>query len=652
MNRLATLAAAVSLAAVLTALGMYLYRRADASPFVEVPLPLQETARLFDIGVVDANQDGLLDIYTSNHHFRQVLLLAQPNGGYRDVLSEWGLDQSRDFPLAELSFITPKVDRPGVYVYWRGTNLVIERHQPGGREAVAGQLHTFDPVEIVSQEAVQVEKHETRHGIVTETLLKFSLGASGRLVMQPGGQGLPIDFTFSDHISPAHIYVGRGKVSPNNTHFSLAMQDRHAHAWADFNDDGLLDIFINRGALSGTLRAHKEAVARAIKDELFLSTAIGRFVESSAKFGLEKKGCSGRHAKWVDYNRDGLLDLYVNCHDRGKLAGEFPKQLYRQEPGGRFREVASEAGLALPDRLIKALAWLDVDNDGWIDLLTLQEQGVYLYRNQQGHFEEQSVYSFSITHKDGIQPGGSGEAWVYDGHLTVGDFNGDGHIDVFVASTHGNILLRNIAGGLVAVIAPSIGLPAASRMAQWTDYDNDGRLDLHLFPQGIYHQRPDGQFVKTGWLSFPDDRYRAAIINWFDIDNDGRRDVLLALAEPPSDKSWWRFWSRPGAKGRWKISAYRNTFDSGHWLQVEVRQPGGSTSAPGTRITVETADGQQTLEVGASEGSIFSQGHYRLYFGLGASPRVQTIYVRWSNGSNLALHNIAANKILYISPPR
>ena len=75
--------------------------------FVEYPFPLAETHRLFDIGIVDANGDDFLDVYTSNHHFRQALLIGDAEGDFTDVLSEWGLDQSREFPLAELSFTPP-----------------------------------------------------------------------------------------------------------------------------------------------------------------------------------------------------------------------------------------------------------------------------------------------------------------------------------------------------------------------------------------------------------------------------------------------------------------------------------------------------------------------------------------------------------------
>lgn len=633
------------------AVGVYLYARSKPeSPFVEVRFPIRETERLFDIGIVDADQDGRLDIFTANHHFRQSILIAQPSGEYKDVVTEWGLDQNRIFPWAELSFITPKIDKPGVYVFWKGTNLVIRRNHVGASFDLTGSLHTFDPVRVTRNRGSKVRKQETKHGIVTETLLSFSLAPDSELVLTPGGQGLPITFEFQDVVQPEEIYVGRGMVSPHHNRFTLGMQDRHAHAWADFNDDGIPDIYINRGALSGTLRAHRESIARAIKDELFLSTGPGRYVESGDSVGIEKNGCSGRHAKWVDYDGDGRIDLFVNCHDRGRIAGDFPKQLYRQEAPRRLRDVASEVGLSLSDRHLKALAWFDVEGDGLPDLLTLQDNGVILYQNHGARFKERIVTIFTSSPKAEKPSSTGGEAWVYDGHLSVGDYNGDGLPDVFVASTRGNVMLRNTSGRLVPIKPSDIGLPERSSMGQWTDFDNDGRLDLHLFPQGLFHQRPDGFFERTGWLAYDNGRYMAAIINWYDMDNDGRRDVLIALAENPDSQPLWSWGSSPPRKGRWKLYAYRNTLTAGRWLEIDVKGPPGNPSSIGARVIIKTPDRIQSQIVGASEGSIFSQGHYRLYFGLGQHKHVTDVIIRWSNGTEKSLGRIESNKIISVGP--
>lgn len=615
--------------------------------FEEYPLPLRETVRLFDIGVVDADGDGFLDIYTSNHHFRQVLLLADGNGGYRDVLSKWRLDQS-SFPLAELSFAAPRPDKAGVYVYWRGTNLVVKTHRIREVGDWSGSMHVFDSVEVVKSDGFSVEKKEAKVGEVAETTVSFSAADDGTLVLRPDGQGLPLDFRFTGTIQPGNIHVGLAKVVPSSTEFSLAMQDRHAHAWADFNGDGVLDLFVNRGALSGTLRAFPQSVVRGIRDELFLSRSPGVFEERGVQAGIEKKGCSGRHAQWVDFDSDGLLDLFVNCYDRENFAGDYPKQLYRQGPKGTLRDVAEEVGLGLPDQQMANLAWFDVDGDGDTDLLAFQDEGLFLYRQSAGSFVQEPVVKRGLEQAQRVGQT-QGNYWFYDGKLSVSDYDRDGDLDVFSSSKRGNLLLRNQGGKLEVVDLASVGLPPQSSNAHWVDYDNDGLPDLHLIPQGVYRQRADHTFQRTGLLAVEPDRYDAAIVNWADLDNDGRIDVLIAFNENRDFRRWWEYRKEPRPRGRWDLVALRNTVGGGHWLQVALAGEEGNRQGIGATVSVTAGGSTQMQEVGASEGSFFSQGHYRLYFGLGQHARVDAIKVRWSDGVEQELRDVSADRLLTIN---
>ncbi|HWQ94360.1 MAG TPA: hypothetical protein VN418_02530 [Gammaproteobacteria bacterium] len=74
--------------------------------FIEHALPLKDSLEVFDMGVADVNGDDLLDIYTSNHNYRQVVLIADGRGGYRDVVSAWGLDQNHDGYVQEIKDVT------------------------------------------------------------------------------------------------------------------------------------------------------------------------------------------------------------------------------------------------------------------------------------------------------------------------------------------------------------------------------------------------------------------------------------------------------------------------------------------------------------------------------------------------------------------
>lgn len=617
--------------------------------FIEHPLPLKETHRLFDAGIVDANGDNLLDIYTTNHHFRQALLIADGLGGYHDVLSEWGLDQSREFPLAELSFIAPVIREQGLYIYWLGTQLIIRIHKNTDNSHWQGSIRFNDPVEVVNNNGFDIQKDEKKQAVsdtrnVYETVIRFSSDSDAKLAMRPGGQGLPITFQLGESTPLGNVYVGRGKVSPHSTNFSLAMQDRHAMAWADYNSDGLLDIFIPRGALGGMLRAQPDHVADRINDELLVSQADGTFSEIGSEVGISKRDCSGRHAKWIDFNQDGLLDIYVNCYDRESVQGDFPKQLYLQDRQKHFRDVAVETGIGMPDQQIGSFAWIDADNDGDLDLVTFQDEGFFLYRKQAGRFINEPIHRRPLSGAEKIGHT-KGDHWNFDGKLAVADFDADGDLDLFSASNRGNVLLKNEDGNYVFVEPASAGLPPKSMVANWVDYDNDGLSDLHAIPQGIFRQKKGHSFESTGLLAFPEEQYTAAIGNWFDIDNDGRQDILMMLSENHSFKRWWEFSKPPRHSSTWVVKAYRNVGDTNHWLQIRLVGREGNRQAIGAQVSVITPNSRQTQEVGSTDGAFFSQGHYRLYFGLGKHDKTATVKIRWSDGLQQEIRNVTGDKL-------
>lgn len=631
----------------MAAVGIFLSQRPGSSDwFVEYPLPLEETHRFFDLGIVDANGDDLLDIYTSNHHFRQSLLLADGHGGYRDVLSEWGLDQSREFPLAELSFSAPVFDKPGLYIYWQGTQMVIRAHSIDNVSHWHGSLQVNDPVKVVKNDGFRIQKQD-QVSAVSATTIDFTPAKDGQLRMRPGGQGLPITFRFDDAIPLEKIFVGLGKVSPQSRVFSLTMRDRHAMAWADYNKDGRLDVFINRGALGGTLRAHPDEAKTQLNDELLVSHGETGFSDNATRAGIQKRDCSGRHARWLDFNHDGLLDLFINCYDRGSVAGDYPKQLYQQDMQGKLHDVAMATGLGIPDQQIGSFAWFDVDNDADVDLVTFQDEGFFLYRNNSNEFSQEAIYRRGPGDAEKIGHT-TGNEWFYDGKVSVSDYDADGDLDLFSASKRGNALLLNNAGTLSHVMPASIGLPDSSITANWVDYDNDGLPDLHLLPQGLFRQLENHEFESTRLLEFPAEQYIAAVANWYDIDNDGRLDLLMALSENPAFSHWWEFSKEPRHRITWVLKAHRNTGAVNHWLQVKLVGQQGNRQAIGARVTVVTPDGRQIQEVGSTDGAFFSQGHYRLYFGLGNQDRADVLHIRWSDGAQQEIHNVSGDRLLTI----
>jgi hypothetical protein len=625
---------------------------AEGDWFVAVKPPLSEIHHLFDLGIVDTDGDGRLDIYTSNHNYRQVMLLAQGSDSHRDVLTQWGLDQNPDFPGWEQSFKAPAMDKPGLYIYWLGDTLTLRAYKLDKQTPLAGTLRMHSKIKVAKNEGFTIQKESVASpdSPVSETRIKFSAGGDAQLHLVPPSRGVPSGFQLDPSFPISQVFIGNQKATPTDHSFSPYLRDRHGLAWADYNNDGQLDVFISRGGVGGTLRKLPDSIRKNIRDELLISGGAPRFRDVAAEAGIEKKDCSGRHVEWTDFNRDGRIDLFINCQDRGNVAGSYPKQLYRQEADGRFRDVATEAGLGLLEHELIDFVWMDVDNDGDVDLLTSEDRGFFLYRNNAGRYAPEFIHRTGFARADiaGLKSEVN-NYWRFDGKLTVADYDADGDLDIFSASKKGNLLLVNAGGKFKPMKPGDLGLPAAAITAAWVDYDNDGLMDLHVVPDGLYRQEKGRRFESTGLLAMPAGKYQAAIIHWYDRDNDGARDVLIALNENPS---LWPWWKKPFKTGDdaflWTLHAWRNVGPARHWLQIQLSGPQGNRQAIGARVTVYTPDGAQTQETGGNDGAYFSQGHYRFYFGLGTRPRADRVVVRWSDGQIKELTNVAVDRLLRI----
>lgn len=624
-------------------------RSAD-DQFAAYDIPLKQSYWVFDVGIVDVNSDDYLDIFTTNHNWIQHFLVADAGGGYSDEPTAWGLNQSNEFPGLELSHNPPVVDEPGLYLYWEDRYFYVRAHDISGFGKLELDVQTYTKIDVISNEGFELDGASPGDAAarIPDTRLALVATGNAHLKVYPISRGVPINIQLKSSLPLDRVYVGNRKVSPSGNKIVLSLKDPHALAWSDFNDDGQIDVFTTRGAIGGTLRIHPESIIRITKDELRVSDG-GKpvFRDVGLEDGIEKNFCSSRHASWVDYNNDGLLDLFVNCQDVGKVTGDYPKQLYQRDRQNRLRNVAAEAGLAIKDHHLIDYEWLDADNDGDMDLVSYEDSGYFLHRNENGVYAPEFIYRGKFVRADHPELQGRGIAyWNFDGKLTAADFDRDGDIDVFAASKKGNVLLENQGGEFLPVGPASIGLPEDTVSAAWVDYDNDGLLDLHTVPEGLFQQRQDHSFEKTNQLELPVRKYQAAIINWFDLDNDGSRDVVITLNENPSLSRWWEIFPKDPFK--WDVLTYRNLVSDHHWLQIKLRGGPGNREAIGARVTVTTPDGRQVQEVGGGDGAFFSQGHYRLYYGLGEHEKAATIEIVWSDGKRQKMENVPSDQLLVI----
>jgi hypothetical protein len=570
-----------------------------------------ERKRAFDLGVTDYDGDGRLDLYTTNHMFRESLLRARGNG-FVDAYESSGLAPNPAIPGIEDLVRKPRIDAPGLYLFMRAgdrrphiriaTNRL--REIPGIEDRRArGRISVIYPK--VKVRRASNAKVEVRRVSRTRSVIDFEARGNARIVLRPNHIDLPFKVSIAGPLPVERIFLGSRAVPAAERSFSIALGDRHGIAWGDYNRDGLNDALLTSGGLSGRARS----LPRARSDELLLSDGE-RLVEATGS-GIRKGSCRGREAATIDFDRDGILDLFIGCR-RGR------PRLFRGRGDGSFDEV--RRGMRPLGNSGTASRWVDLDNDGRPELLQAGQAYLRVWsvdRRGRARLRQRVETRNSNKNVDAIAPG---------------DFDNDGDLDLFVAGPTGNTLLVNRRGGALRRRNPAaVGLPARTGVAAaWVDYDNDARLDLFTVPDGLF-RGVGGRFRRTGKLQSTDTP-RFARGTWFDADTDGRRDLALLVER---------------GRGLFPLAnLIRNrTSPANHWLEIDLVGSRGNRQAVGARVRLEAGGRKLTQWVGQNDGSRFGQGHYRLYFGLGRLRRAENVTVFWPDGKRTRLGTVRADRL-------
>ena len=429
---------------------------------------------------------------------------------------------------------------------------------------------------------------------------------------------------------------------------------------ADYDNDGHDDIFI-------TYYGH---------NVLYHNNGDGTFTDVTKQAGVwQSEVRYGSGCTWVDYDRDGHLDLFVanylsttleklpkpgtnpdctwkgvavNCGPRGLPTG--CAQLFHNNGDGTFTDVSKRSGVAqasgsYPMTCVAA----DYDNDGWPDVyVACDSTPSWLFRNQHdGTFREEALERGIALSEDGMEQAGMGVA--------VGDYDLDGNLDIFKTnfSDDTDVLYHNDAKGNFDDVTIRAGLGVETRYVGWgtgmVDLDNDGLPDLFVVTGSVYpevEKKVPAYPFKTPRLVFRNlgegrfeelieeagsgvsDVHASRGCAFGDFDNDGDIDVLVwNMNEPPS--------------------LLRNDLaGGGHWLKVQLEGVRSNRSAIGARVTARYGNKQQVQEI-AAQSSFYSVNDRRLHFGLG-SETAASLTVRWPNGSTETLQNVAADQLVII----
>jgi len=418
-------------------------------------------------------------------------------------------------------------------------------------------------------------------------------------------------------------------------------------AVGDYNNDGFPDILITCVG----------------QNRLFQNTGKGTFLEATKRSGLSGRQAFSTSALWFDYDRDGLLDLfvcnYVNwspehdvfCSLDGKNKSYCTPEAYRGETcwlfhnrgNGTFEDVTAASGIFDTSSKSLGVAMIDFDQDGWPDLFVANDtQPNKLYRNlRNGKFKDAAVEAGLAFSSEGKARAGMG--------VDVADFENSGRPGIAITNFDNEMvgLYRSPALGQFddVSIAAGVGGPSKSTLGfgcGFADLDLDGRLDLavangHIddtvrnIRGNVGYAQPPHLFLNLGRGKFQD----VAQINggdfaaprvgrglaFGDFDRDGDLDILLTTNNGPA-------------------YLFRNDVQSGNRaLRVRLVGVKSNRDALGAVVRV-TNDGVTQMRMVRSGSSYLSQSELQLTFGLGRAEKVERMTVEWPSGATEEFKNL------------
>lgn len=422
-------------------------------------------------------------------------------------------------------------------------------------------------------------------------------------------------------------------------------------AVGDYNNDGFPDILVTCVG----------------QNRLFKNTGKGTFVDVTRTSGLSGRQALSTSAIWFDYDRDGLLDLFVCnyvkwspeqdvfCSLDGKHKSYCTPEAYRGETcwlfhnrgDGTFEDVTARSGIFDSSSKSLGVALLDHNQDGWPDLLVANDtQPNKLYRNgRNGTFKDVAMEAGIAFSADGKARAGMG--------VDVGDFENSGRPGVAITNFDNEMigLYRAADKSSYEDIATSagVGLPSKTTLGfgcMFLDADLDGNLDLvaangHIddtvrnIRRDVSYAQPPQLFLNTGNRKFREisselgDSFRkpkiARGLAYGDFDGDGDTDILITTNNGPA-------------------YLYRNDQLAGN-RSIRFRLTGTQSNrdAIAASVRIYSADGSQSRMVKGGS-SYLSQSELPLTFGLGKRDQIDRVVIQWPNGRTEEYKNLAAGR--------
>jgi hypothetical protein len=434
-------------------------------------------------------------------------------------------------------------------------------------------------------------------------------------------------------------------------------------AVGDYDNDGFVDVYVTNFG----------------DNVLYHNNGDGTFTDVTAKAGVAMSGHPFKaSACWLDVDNNGLLDLFVAryfdwtfkehadyyCGDRKPgfrtycrpdVFKGLPNVLFRNNGDGTFTDVSAESGIGKYLGKGMGVAVADYDNDGWMDILVVNDKAPnFLYHNKgRGVFEEVAINAGVWANESGQFVSGMG--------CDFKDMNNDGLPDIFYTDliTETFTLFVNRGNGIFEDRTfPSRLGSLTSAHSGWStkfmDWDNDSWKDilaagshvldnselynrraLYKEPCFFYHNLGNGQFEDVSKNLGPDFQvagaYRGLAVG--DFDNDGSLEAAFSRLNDTCV-----FYKKKGEP-------------AGNWLLLSLRGTRSNRDAIGARVELTLPSGLRLYEHVSTANGIYSASDKRVHFGLGKESMVPSLQITWPSGIVQRLEYVKADQILKITEP-
>lgn len=427
----------------------------------------------------------------------------------------------------------------------------------------------------------------------------------------------------------------------------------------DYNNDGLMDVFVLRGAWKNEFGLDPNSLLRNNGD--------GTFTDVTTESGLLSFHPT-QTATWNDFNNDGWLDVFIG-NETSPHGYQQPHscELYINNQDGTFTEMAVKANCNIIN-FVKGVTSGDYDNDGWKDIfISTMDNGRHLLRNKAGElgkvlFEDVSAYA-GISGDEGS----SFPTWFWD-------YDNDGWLDIFACDYSFNktlayyaaaeklsipagnpqkmYLYHNNHDGTFTNVAKEKGLDKIvfAMGSNFGDIDNDGYLDMYLGTGNPNYQSlvPNKMFKNIGGEKFADVTASARVghlqkghaVSFADMDNDGDQDIYIEMG------------------GAYIGDSYQNSFfmnpgqGSNHWTNIRLTGTKANRAAIGSRlkITITENGKKRTIYRDVNSGGSFGSSPLRREIGLGTATKIDELEIRWHGSSTIdVFHDIPVNQYIQIT---